>query len=842
MKKLISKLIINLLFIFALPAGIFATPENGSEPAFVILHTNDVHGYYENTDYVIGHDVLAAYRDSLSAPTILISAGDMIQGIYFVNQNRGEAAVDIMNTVGYEAMSVGNHEFDYGLDRLNELAGKAKFPFLSQVDGMEHSMILNVSGHKVGIFGITTPYTKYSSIGALNMDFGTSDDIAAYAKDMVQTLKNKGAEFIIALSHLGTDDNSSLGVDYGTSYGLRSIDGIDLIIDGHSHTSLDDIIQDGKTLIVSTGWGMAAFGQVEVGKNLEIIGYRSITKEDTSNVKPDPAVTAVIDEWVDKVAKAGAEVVSYTDTAISVERINERTKETVMGNLVADAMRWAADTDIAFENGGDIRASFDVGDITVGEVNATLPFSNYLCKTRLKGSVIKEALEVSVSSYPETRGGFLQVSGLTFEFDPAKAAGRRIVSVSVGGKPLDPDKEYTVVTNDFISAGGDEYVMFKEPFLTAPLTIDSGISAVADAVTEYLNSGAAKIGLEGRIKIYVELPPLSKKSTVKLTPLTDEELIEIFDNSELTAGRYTAKIDVDNENGVIENIVLKYDEKTLFDGAAKLISSIGNDMYIYADGKLNFYGDDGSASTLFTFADSYNCLIVAEIDGERYAVVIDGADRSLYIYNLTDGTIATGDVRDYSIGYSPVCKNTAPSYLQKNGDYFVFYTVFDINTNEQLNSSLIFKQDGDRLTVFTPDVLSFTNVNPGGEKLWLFEYNGKWIYMDSGEQLVAQFDDATAFTPDGVAFVRNGEHGYFVDTKLNRVSEPLNYYRGGYVYDDIFELAVDPKFTRYEYYRVTLETAEGTGPAYIIFAVIVLILAGAAAAVIMKRKGKKNGH
>ncbi|MDR1293171.1 MAG: 5'-nucleotidase C-terminal domain-containing protein [Clostridiales Family XIII bacterium] len=513
MKKKSLSLLLALLVVLAAPLGVFAAPEDsgGAAPAFVILHTNDVHGYYENTDYSIGHDVLAAYRESLDAPTLLISAGDMVQGIYFVNQSKGEAAVDIMNAVGYDAMAVGNHEFDYGFDRLKELAGEAKFPFLSQVDGMEHRAVLDVAGRKVGVFGVTTPYTKFSSIGSLDIDFGTSDDILAYAEDMAGELKDDGAEFIIALSHLGTEDNSSLGVDYGTSYDLRGIDGIDLIVDGHSHTSLEDITQDGKTPIVSTGSEMVAFGQVEVGEDLEVTGYKSITKEETADMKPDPSVTAVIDKWAGEVAEAGAQVVSHTDTAIEVDRSSERTEETVMGDLVADAMRWAADSDIAFENGGAIRAGFDEGDITVGEVNAALPFSNFLCETKLKGSVIEEALEVSVSSYPEERGGFLQVSGLTFAFDPAKAAGERVLSVTVGGEALDPEKEYTVATNDFNAAGGDEYEMFKAPFLSDPLSNDKGISAVADALTEYLNSGAANIGLDGRIEVNNELTPLDEE-------------------------------------------------------------------------------------------------------------------------------------------------------------------------------------------------------------------------------------------------------------------------------------------------------------------------------------------
>jgi hypothetical protein len=305
-------------------------------------------------------------------------------------------------------------------------------------------------------------------------------------------------------------------------------------------------------------------------------------------------------------------------------------------------------------------------------------------------------------------------------------------------------------------------------------------------------------------------PESGSGTSVRLTPLPDETVDEIFDTSELTAGKYTANIDFNDESGVIENVVLQYEGETLFEGGARLISSIGNDVYIYADGKLDFYDEDGGASTLLTFADSYTCAMLVEIDGKRYAVFIDADDRSLYIHNLTDGTAATGDVSDYYLSTQIIYKNNLFNDLQKTGDYFVFHTVYDIDTGEVTDSSLAFRQEGEKLEIFTPDVSNPANANPDGGKLAILKYNDKWIYMNGGGQVAALYDDATVFASNGVAFTRNGEHGYFVDTKLNRISEPLDYYGSAHVYDDIFELVADPEFTQQEYYRVTLESAENT--------------------------------
>jgi hypothetical protein len=282
-------------------------------------------------------------------------------------------------------------------------------------------------------------------------------------------------------------------------------------------------------------------------------------------------------------------------------------------------------------------------------------------------------------------------------------------------------------------------------------------------------------------------------------------------------------------------------------------------------------------------------VIVNEAEGKRYAVFLDSTDRSLYIHNLTDGTVVTGDLSDYYIGFGPVGKDNLFNDVYKIGDCFVFLAVYDIDTAEMLDRSLILKQEGDKLEIFTPDVSNPANANSGGEELALFEYQGKWGYINSDGRVVALYEDATDFSPNGAAFVRDGEYGYFVDKKLNRISEPLDFYRSSYVYGDVFELFTDTELTQNEYYTVTFEpagnpeevpateteaaatteatpepipaaepaeapeTLPATGAApqtgqeadgagnYIILLVVSLMLAGAVIAAMIKRKSQSEG-
>jgi 2',3'-cyclic-nucleotide 2'-phosphodiesterase (5'-nucleotidase family) len=464
-------------------------------PEIVLLHTSDIHGYYTGSDTTIGHDTIAVIFEQTKAQTpatFLLSSGDMIQGNFFVNSSRGAAAIDIMNAAGDDAMCLGNHEFDYGLETLSALAKKAQFPILSQapVDFARRTALITRGDYPLGGFALPTPETAHSSAGAFGMDFGTTDTLIAAAQETVGQLKEAGADVVVCLAHLGSETVLDPdGQPICTSLDIRdNVEGIDVILDGHSHTPQSEIVQaEGKALISSVS---------EYGEELGIVEFQEesgvfipevsvMTPQDAAGMTPDAAVTAVIDRWTQAADIQGQSVVGYSPVAVPAVREELRTRETAMGDIIADAMREAAGTDVALMNGGGIRASLDAGDITRAEVNSVLPFENYLFTAEVSGQAIWDALEISVASYPAESGGFLQVSGLIFTFDPGRPAGDRVVSGLIGGERLQPEQTYTVATNDYLAVGGNGYTMFTAPFEQGKAV---GNGYMADVLTRYLSA------------------------------------------------------------------------------------------------------------------------------------------------------------------------------------------------------------------------------------------------------------------------------------------------------------------------------------------------------------------
>lgn len=320
--------------------------------AITIIHTNDVHGYDsaidalsgEETEMVIGLDRGAALRDAYAAegPVFLLAAGDATQGIFFVTASKGEAAVEIMNAAGYDAMTLDNHEFDYGWFQLVNLIEGMEFPALSQLDDDEARQTGNLApytvierdGVRLGVFGLTTPETQFKSDGGFGRDFGTVEAMTAHAGAIVKKLREEEkADYVVCLAHLGVED-----IGYGTSYDIR------------------DNVAD-KAQITSTGAYGARVGvaRLEGGDDVPQVALENLDKEAMLAYTPDAAVTGVIDKWAAGVAEEGNTVVAQVPFAITVARENERTGETVMGDIITDAMREASGADIALQNGGGIR-------------------------------------------------------------------------------------------------------------------------------------------------------------------------------------------------------------------------------------------------------------------------------------------------------------------------------------------------------------------------------------------------------------------------------------------------------------------------------------------------------
>ena len=465
----------------------------------VILHTNDVHGG------IAGYAKLAAVKESYTASgayTLLVDAGDYIQGDPTVSASQGKTAIELMNSTGYDAATVGNHEFDYGYANLKTISAQANFPILAanvQYNGAtafdSHTIFTAANGKKIGVFGLETPETATKAHPAKiqGVTFVGGQDMMKLAQTEVDTLKAAGCDYVICLGHLGIDAEST---------GNRSIDvlnavtGIDVFIDGHSHSTLDQIKaatngtgKVGNAYLTSTGTKLANVGVVDIAPDGTITTSNVPLDTLTAENADTAAVIQRIQQQID--ADYGA-VFAQSEVQLNGEKAQVRTGETNLGDLITDAMLWQAGTlgekvDAAVNNGGGIRASLSVGGLTKKDINTVLPFGNTLYLVKLTGAQLLEALEASTCSLPESIGAFPQVSGIEYTVNtgakfsstenyPGSTYGKpnavnRVTIQSVGGAAFDPAETYTIVTNDFLGAGGDTYYTFK----SSPVGYDTGV-------------------------------------------------------------------------------------------------------------------------------------------------------------------------------------------------------------------------------------------------------------------------------------------------------------------------------------------------------------------------------
>ncbi|MBN2899430.1 MAG: 5'-nucleotidase C-terminal domain-containing protein [Clostridia bacterium] len=484
MNKKILSLILVLAVVFSF--GSFAA-ETGT--SITIVHTNDAHAKVEEGAYDgMGYAKIAEEVNALRAEkdnVLLLEAGDVFHGTTFATLEEGTSIVKLMNAMKYDVMVAGNHDFNYGQEHLLELADMATFPILGanvvKADGttlLPEYVIKDVDGVKVAIFGICSPETVYKTHPD-NVKGLTFEDPIATAKAMVKELDGK-ADIIIALTHIGLDEETAVK----SSDIANAVPEIDVIIDGHSHSVLNDGMMVNGVLIAQTG---------EYTKNLGIVDLNVVNgkvttktaslyeKAATAEKTGDTAITALINEIKADQEKITSVIVSSTKTVLDGERGQVRAGETNLGDLIADAILHETGADVALTNGGGIRASIQVGDITKGDVITVLPFGNYIVTKEISGADIKAALEVGVASYPGTSGGFPQVGGIEFTFDANLPAGSRVVSITHNGQPLDMNKKYTFATNNFTAAGGDDYTMLADDSITGEY------AALDEALIEYLN-------------------------------------------------------------------------------------------------------------------------------------------------------------------------------------------------------------------------------------------------------------------------------------------------------------------------------------------------------------------
>lgn len=440
----------------------------------VIIHTNDIHGRLTDN---IGYDGLSSYiaeRTAAGDEIVLLDAGDATHGKVEVNSFKGESVINIMNILQYDAMAVGNHEFEYGAEQLLKLRDKAEFPFLAANVFFEDtgkkvfadSAIITTSDYKIGVFGLSTPETKQKILAGKtdNIVFAGGGKLYEIAQQQVDSLKKEGCNLIICLGHLGTDEESVPNTSKDVA---EHVTGIDLFIDGHSHTELPGGLLVKDTLIVSTGEHLQNIGVVTLNKD-------KMTAELISGSdKKDETITALCNSYIESSAKIlSSTVVGETKVYLEAEKTPGcRTGEVSIGDLAADALLYAAQQmgykpDCALINGGSIRESIPVGKITELEVYYAFPFINTLSVASVPGSILLNSIEKNTAFTPSAEGGFPQVSGIDYTINTAKqyveGEINRVTINSINGKLFNPDEVYVVATTDFITTGGDKYADFTK--------------------------------------------------------------------------------------------------------------------------------------------------------------------------------------------------------------------------------------------------------------------------------------------------------------------------------------------------------------------------------------------
>lgn len=635
----------------------------------VILHSNDVHGA------ITGYACIAALKtdyESRGAEVILVDAGDYSQGTTNVSTTKGADAVAMMNAAGYDVVTIGNHELDYGYEQLMDNMSKAEFKVVcADVFDADGTTIFDAnytyttkSGVKVGFFGLLTPEAQTKANPALikGLTFAI-DDLWAVSQKQIDALAD--ADVVICLSHLGVDNETK---PY-TSYDLwNNTKGIDMIIDGHSHTVMTK--GDKNEPIQSTGTAFANIGVIVIDDASKKIESNELVAV-TDTMAKDEAVAAAAEKIIDRV-KAEYDVkfaVSKVELNGAKAPNGNRDSETNNGDLITDAMVWQVlqnkdgltvneDHVVAITNGGGIRAAIKPGDVTKNDINTVLPFGNTVAVVYVTGAELLEALEASTYCTPGAIGGFPQVSGINFTLHTGKAYDanaetypnstyygpksiNRVVINSINGKEFKENEIYAVVTNNFCAAGGDTYYAFA----SASAQFDTGIP-VDEAVMAYITRelkgviGEKYAAPQGRITYF------NPFTDIKTTNWAFNYVINLYEDGIIngtSATTYTpdAKLtwaqalklllvssgDLKAEDAVgadwAKNTMAKAVELALVDADADGNEAITRLAFCQVAAKLNKMAESKTDSKFIDCADGY---VMALVD----AKVIDGMTENTF--------------------------------------------------------------------------------------------------------------------------------------------------------------------------------------------------------------------
>ena len=515
MKKILS-LLLAVVMVFGLMTAAFAADADLAGKT-VVLHTNDVHG---QVDLYAKVAALKKDYEAKGADVILVDAGDYAQGTPYVSDSQGKTAIELMNAAGYDVVTLGNHEFDYGYANLQTIMKDAKFKVVCNIKyngklAFDASYVVETKGGlKVGFLGLTTPETSTKAHPAKikGVTFMAQNALYSFATQEAADLKAGGSDVVIALTHLGVDPESKPNRSTDLYANAK---GIDFIIDGHSHTKMTEgengePIQSTETKLKYVGVVVIdnATKKIESNELIQLDGYAN---EDADTKAAADAIIADVDARLGAVfAKSEVELNGKRDPGV-------RTQETNLGDLITDALLWYATKDgkldvpadhiVAVTNGGGIRASIKAGDITMKDINTVLPFGNTVAVVYISGEKLLESLEAATQSAPTALGGFPQIAGINLSLCTGAAYDKqdetypggstyygpksinRVTINSINGKPFRAKDTYAVVTNDFMAAGGDVYYAFA----SSPKIVDTG-TPMDEALVEFI-----KVKLNGVI-------------------------------------------------------------------------------------------------------------------------------------------------------------------------------------------------------------------------------------------------------------------------------------------------------------------------------------------------------
>ena len=541
MKKFLG-ILLAVSMIVGLSVPVLAGEMDGK---LVVLHTNDIHGHYEVAEGQLGLAGVVGLKEQYKAQgadVLLLDAGDFSQGTTLVNHNKGANAAEYLVAAGYDAVSLGNHEFDFGNQAVKNIVAALQagdVPVLAAnvlKKGTTEPIfgankIFEMDGIKVGVFGLDTAETQTKSApsSVVDITFVDGAEMFALAQKEVDTLKAAGCDYIICVCHLGVDEES---IGRRSTELAEAVNGIDLIVDGHSHTEIDGGEMINDTMLVSTGSYLANIGTVVIDKATKEEKAALIKAADFAadyNVYNE-AVASMISEDQVKINKIYESIFAETKVDLNGERDpGVRTMETNLGDFAADAYLYAGreyvknagldmTVDLALVNGGGIRASIPTGEISMNTLYTVFPYGNTITLVTVTGEELLEVLEASTFCTPVALGGFPQSAGIDFTVNTAVPyengelypestyyapanPGSRVTINSVNGKPFAPDAKYTVVVNSFQAEGGDTYYALTEAsFVHDTAMVD------ADVLISYVDSMNDVIGEEyaapqGRIKI-----------------------------------------------------------------------------------------------------------------------------------------------------------------------------------------------------------------------------------------------------------------------------------------------------------------------------------------------------